>query len=113
MTRDRMASSLARPPALRMSGIAFCQTRELRRVKTGVHTTSMIAIRRWLSAVVRIRSTPLVEHVHGRCVSRRDVVHDIFEIKYGVGLPLLIPVSGRISDLLKFCWPTFLFHGRK
>src|ERR1700681_4529735 len=35
------------------------QTRELRRVKTGVHTTSMIAIRRWLSAVVRIRSTPL------------------------------------------------------
>src|SRR5271157_1868917 len=53
----------------------------------------MIAIRRWLSAVVRIRSTPLVEHVHGRCVSRRDVVHDIFEIKYGVGLPLLIPVS--------------------
>jgi len=31
-----MASSLARPPALRMSGIAFCQTRELRRVKTGV-----------------------------------------------------------------------------
>src|SRR5208337_3652315 len=21
--------------------------------------------------------------------------------------------GGRISDLLKFCWPTFLFHGRK
>src|SRR5208283_3353462 len=22
-------------------------------------------------------------------------------------------LNGRISDLLKFCWPTFLFHGRK
>jgi hypothetical protein len=50
-----------RVSALRMSGIALCQTRELRRVKTGVHTTSMIAIRRWLSAVVRIRSTPLAD----------------------------------------------------
>ena len=50
--------------------------------------TSMMAMRRWLSAVVRMRSTPLRGNKNRRGVTGRGVIDDVVQIELRVRLPV-------------------------
>ena len=43
--------------------------------------TSTMAMRRWLSAVVRMRCTPLRRDEHRRRVAGRDVIDHLIEVE--------------------------------